>query len=269
MARAARAEAVRRLKQALEMTSFRDVIWREAIAEHLQRAESGELPSSYAAQQPGYAHGQELLRLAEDETADWRALMHFGKPEVATLTLLVLFAAVYLAGNLSLHGSLQEKFWLWAGNSAATIKQHEWWRAFTALFLHANLLHLAMNGTGLWLFGSVVEKTVGRWRFLLIFLLGGALGNLASASMARYDIAVGASGGIFSVIGAFAVAVWRLQSPIYHTLRRRLLLFLLLMVSVDLSIGWLEPRIDNVAHVGGFLAGILLAMMLFPKRNPS
>jgi rhomboid protease GluP len=166
-----------------------------------------------------------------------------------------------------LHGSLQEKFWLWAGNSAETVKDGEWWRVFTALFLHANLLHLGMNGAGLWLFGSAVEKAMGRWRFLLVFLLAGALGNLLSASVARYDVAVGASGGIFGVIGAFAVAVWRLRSPMYFALRRRLLFFLALMVTADFTIGGLEPQIDNLAHVGGFVAGILIAAVLYPRNK--
>jgi membrane associated rhomboid family serine protease len=265
LARGQRTEAIQELGQALKLTASREAIWRDAIAQHLRRAESKEIPSSCAAQDPTYAHGQELLQQAEEETAPWRMLMHLGRPERATLTLVLIFAVVYLVGNLFLHGNLQEKFWLWAGNSADTIKEGEWWRVFTALFLHANLLHLGMNGAGLWLFGSAVEKSFGRWRFLLIFLLAGALGNLASASMARYDLAVGASGGIFGVIGAYAVAVSRLRSPLYHTLRRRLLLFLALMVAVDFSIGWLEPQIDNVAHVGGFAAGIVLALIVFPR----
>jgi membrane associated rhomboid family serine protease len=260
--RGQRAEAVRQLTQALELTPPRDRLWRDAIAEHLQRAESGELPAWSAAQDPAYEPRQELLRRAEEETVAWRALMHLGRPERATLTLLLIFAVVYLVGNLFLHGSLQEKFWLWAGNSAETVKDGEWWRVFTALFLHANLLHLGMNGAGLWLFGSAVEKTMGRWRFLLVFLLAGALGNLLSASLARYDVAVGASGGIFGVIGAFAVAVWRLRSPMYFALRRRLLFFLTLMVTADFTIGGLEPQIDNLAHVGGFVAGILIAALL-------
>jgi membrane associated rhomboid family serine protease len=267
LVRGQRAEASKQLTQARELTSSRDVLWCDAIMEHLQHAESGELPASYAAQEPAYAHGQELLQRAEEETAPWRALMHLGRPEPATFMLVVSLVVVYLVGHLFLPGNLQERFLLWAGNSAETIKDREWWRVFTALFLHANLLHLGMNGAGLWLFGSAVEKTIGRWRFLLIFLLAGALGNLVSASMARYDLSVGASGGIFGVIGAYAVATWQLRSPLYHTLRRRLLLFLALMVTLDFSIGWLEPRIDDLAHVGGFVAGIMITLLLYPRRK--
>ena len=60
--------------------------------------------------------------------------------------------------------------------------------------------------------------------------------------------AIGASGGIFGVIGAFAVGVWRLRSPMYLALRKRLLFILALMVAADFTIGGLEPHVDNLAH---------------------
>jgi len=283
LARGQRGEAVRLLTRAYELTPPRNQLWREAITEQMQRAENvkaphlnplpqGERKSGsgwWAAQDPMYAHGQELLRGAEKDTAAWRALMHMGQPELVTLALLLLLAMVHLTNDVLLRGEAQDKLLLWLGNSSDTVKNGEWWRAFTALFLHANLLHLAMNGTGLWLFGSAVEKTMGRWRLLVIFLLGGALGNLASAFVAHYDVAIGASGGIFAVIGAFGVGVWRLRSPMYIGLRRRLLLILMLMVASDFTIGGLEPQVDNLAHVGGFFSGILLAVVLWPRRNPN
>jgi len=292
-------EAVRQLTRAYGLTHPRNQLWRDAIAQQLQRAEGGKtphlnplpqgerrgdggrepatqdpdfaeaekMPASWPAQDPMYVHGQELLRRAEADTAAWRALLHMGRPEVVTLALLLAFAVVYLVSDVFLRSELQEQFLMWAGNSADTVGEGEWWRLVTALFLHANLLHLFMNGAGLWIFGSAVEKTMGRWRFLVVFLLAGVLGNLLSASMAHYDVAIGASGGIFGVIGAFGVAVWRLRSPMYHALRRRLLFVLTLMVATDFTIGGLEPHVDNLAHVGGFFAGILIAMVLGPRRK--
>jgi rhomboid protease GluP len=173
---------------------------------------------------------------------------------------------VYLVDDVLFTNLWHSPLWLWAGNTTDTLEHGEWWRIVTTLFLHANSLHLAMNGLALWMFGSALEKTMGWWRFLVLFLVAGSLGNLLSAFNIRYDVAVGASGGIFGLVGAFAVAVYRLDSPMYASVRRRLLLMLALMVSVDFSIGWLEPQIDNLAHVGGFLAGLSLAAVLFPRR---
>jgi membrane associated rhomboid family serine protease len=263
-----REAAVEGLTRALELTPLKNRLWREAITQHLQRAQTEEMPTGWLAQDPAYAHGQDLLQRAEKDTAVWRALMFMGRPEPMTLVLLVILAVVYLIGDVFLSNNLQERFLLWAGNSSATVQEGEWWRVFTALFLHANWLHLTMNGAGLWIFGTAVEKTMGRWRFLVVFLMAGALGNVASAFVAHYDVAIGASGGIFGVIGAFTVAVWRLRSPMYHALRRRLLVVLALMVATDFTIGGLEPQVDNLAHVGGFVSGILIAMVLYrqPKQ---
>ena len=260
-------EAVNLLTRAGELTPPRNHLWRDAIAQQLRQAGEGKSPTRCVAQDPAYAHGQELLRRAEQDTAPWRALMSMGRPELATLVLLLILAVVFLVGDVFLPGELQDKFLLWAGNSPDTIRYHEWWRLVTALFLHANLLHLAMNGAGLWIFGSAVEKTMGRWRFLAIFLLAGVLGNLVSAFHAHYDVAIGASGGIFGVIGAFVVSVWRLRSPMYFALRRRLLLVLALMIASDFTIGGLEPQVDNLAHMGGLVAGILIASVLSPPRR--
>jgi membrane associated rhomboid family serine protease len=260
-------EAARQLARAYGLTHPRNRLWRGAITQQLRNAEEGRMPASWPAQDPMYVHGQELLQRAEQDTAAWRALMHMGRPEVVTLALLLAFAVMYLVSGVILRDELQDKFLMWAGNSADTVKNGEWWRLFTALFLHANPLHLFMNGVGLWIFGSAVEKTVGRWRFLMVFVLAGGLGNLVSAFMAHYDVAIGASGGIFGVIGAFAVAVWRLRSPMYHALRRRLLFVLALMVAIDFTIGGLEPHVDNLAHVGGFFAGIVVTLLLWPRGN--
>ena len=274
-------EALRLLTRALELTPQRDRLWRGAIAEQLKLAEAGavavvsdaggvDLPPgaaastpAYAAQSLRYAHGQEVLQMAERQAAGWRTLMHFGRPSPVTLTLLVILATVYLVDDVLFTSLWHSPLWLWAGNTTETLQRGEWWRLVTTLFLHANPLHLAMNGIALWMFGSAVEKTMGWWRFLVLFFLAGALGNLLSAFNIRYDVAVGASGGIFGLVGAFVVAVYRLDGPMYAALRRRLLLLLALMVAVDLSIGWLEPRIDNLAHAGGFIAGLALAAVLY------
>jgi len=276
LARGELKEAAQMFARAFALTHPRSRLWRDAILQQMHRVEAvGRVPSrgegsdtiTFPAQDPMYRHGQELLRRAEQDAAPWRALMYMGRPELATLVLLLIFAVVHLVNDVFLRSELQDAFLLWAGNTAGTIQNGEWWRLFTALFLHANLWHLVMNGAGLWIFGSAVEKMIGRWRFLVVFLLAGALGNLASAFQAHYDVAIGASGGIFGVIGAFAVGVWRLRSPMYLALRKRLLFILALMVATDFTIGGLEPHVDNLAHVGGFLSGILIAMVLWPRQE--
>jgi rhomboid protease GluP len=185
--------------------------------------------------------------------------MQTGPPEAMTVALLALMAAVFAVECwLPIAGDN----WLvtWAGSGPAALRLGAWWRLFTAIFIHANLLHLAMNGVGLWIFGSAVERSGGRWRLLTVFLLGGAAGNLLSAGMHQHELSVGASGGVFALLGAFGVAVGRVRLPIYTGLRRRLLVLLAVMVAADLTIGWLEPQVDNLAHLGGLVAGVVLGL---------
>jgi len=263
-ARGDRGEAVRLLTRALSLTDVRDISWRDAIQYYLDRAQRGAKPTGCAGNED-YRVALRALHAAEAQTATWRGLMHFGQPEWATVALVVVCASVFVGAQLAFGPAVEERFWLLVGNGAETVQRREWWRLVTTLFVHANWLHLVLNGTTLWMFGSAIERTMGRWRFLVIFLVAGACGNLLSAWQAHYDVAVGASAGIFGLVGAFVVAVWRLDGPIHATLRRRLLTFLALAVVSDLTIGWLEPLIDNLAHAGGFLAGLGLAAVLWPR----
>jgi membrane associated rhomboid family serine protease len=204
---------------------------------------------------------REGLQAAESLSADWRALMSWGRPAAITLALVLACAATWLADKAFFAG----KLWMWAGNEPESVREGEWWRPVSALFLHANWLHLTMNGAALWMFGSAVERTFGRWRFVVIFLLAGAAANTMSAWIGHYDVSVGASGGIFGLIAAFAVSVYRLRSPVLLAARRRLLVILGLMLTVDLTIGGLEPQVDNLAHAGGFVAGLVLALALWKR----
>jgi membrane associated rhomboid family serine protease len=205
------------------------------------------------------------LRAAEQMSAEWRALMSWGRPAAITLALVLACAVTWLVDKAHFDG----KLWMWAGNDPEAVREGEWWRPVSALFLHANWLHLTMNGAALWMFGSAVERTFGRWRFVVIFLLAGAAANTMSAWIGHYDVSVGASGGIFGLIAAFAVSVYQLRSPVLLAARRRLLLLLGLMLTADLTIGGLEPQVDNLAHAGGFVAGLALAVVLSAGRQGS
>ena len=210
----------------------------------------------------GYEADRQALAAAEAQSAAWRDLMRWGQPAPVTVALVALCAGIWLADKFVFDYALISA----AGNMPDAVREGEWWRTLTALFLHANWLHLAMNGAALWLFGAAVEKTLGRWRLLVIFLVAGGVANFLSARIAQYDVSVGASGGIFGVVAAFGVALYRLRSPLYATVRRRMLLVLAGAVLIDFTIGGLEPQIDNFAHAGGFVVGLLLAAAL-PRRR--
>jgi membrane associated rhomboid family serine protease len=198
------------------------------------------------------------LAAAEEQSATWRNLMRWGQPAPVTVALVVVCAGVWLVDKFVFDYALINA----AGNMPGAVREGEWWRPVTALFLHANWLHLTMNGSALWMFGAALEKTLGRWRLLAIFLVSGAVANFVSAEIGQYDVSVGASGGIFGLVAAFGVVLYRLRAPLYASVRRRMLMILAGAVVIDFTIGGLEPQIDNFAHAGGFAVGLLLAVVL-------
>jgi membrane associated rhomboid family serine protease len=140
----------------------------------------------------------------------------------------------------------------------------EQWRMVTAIFLHGGILHLLMNAYALWIFGPVVERELGRARFLLIFLATGLFASAASYAFASQpvdqpvQVSVGASGAIFGVVGAFVSYNYRHRELAVAAARLRgLVPFLILNVILTFSF----PLIDWRAHVGGFAAGLVAGVV--------
>jgi rhomboid protease GluP len=102
---------------------------------------------------------------------------------------------------------------------------------------------------------------------LACFLFAGSAANCVSAALGSFDVSVGASGGVFGLVGAFGVAVYRLRAPAQRGLRRQMLWLLGLMIVTDLGIGGLESQIDNLAHAGGFVFGVGLAILARPTAR--
>lgn len=130
----------------------------------------------------------------------------------------------------------------------------EWWRLFTAMFLHASLLHIAFNGYALFLFGSMVENIFGWRRFVGIYLITGFLASITTYAFGRLDIVgVGASGAIFGVFGSFVAYNLRRRNTAQGRAALRWAATLILLNTV-LAFG--ISNVDWRAHLGGLVAGI-------------
>lgn len=140
----------------------------------------------------------------------------------------------------------------------------EYWRFFTAMFLHANLLHLFFNCFALFIFGRLVEGVYGQTRFTTIYLLAGLSGGVLSYMFNRTAIAVGASGAIFGILGALA-AYFLANRDTLGEMGRRNLTGLITIAAINLAIGLLIPNIDNWAHLGGLAGGFVLGLALAPR----
>lgn len=151
----------------------------------------------------------------------------------------------------------------WGGNAAVLAHDGQWWRMLTATFLHGNFLHLAMNMVVLLMLGSKLEWFLGPRNFLLVYFGAGLLGSAASLHFAaQATVSVGASGAVFGVAGALLVIVLRNHEHLPAEIRQSLMADAGFMVGFSLLRGFRAENIDNAAHVGGLIGGLLLAACL-------
>ncbi len=146
------------------------------------------------------------------------------------------------------------------GPKIITCKQ--WWRLIVPMFLHVGVIHLLLNvGTQLAM-GWSLEKKYGFWRIAPIYLLSGVFGNILSTIFLPQSISCGASSSIFGFVGVLFVDLLQNWKVIRNPVRN--LISLTATTIISLLCGLL-PFIDNFAHVGGFVEGLIAALIFLPN----
>jgi membrane associated rhomboid family serine protease len=143
------------------------------------------------------------------------------------------------------------------------ILQGQYWRFITPIFLHVNVLHIGLNMLNLVVLGVFLERLFGHLRFLLIYLITGIIAVVASFYFAPQEISVGASGAIFGLVGAYSVFVL-VHRQAFPRGGIPALFWLLVIIALNLSIGFFVSNVDNYAHLGGLLSGCLLGWIFTP-----
>ena len=181
-----------------------------------------------------------------------------------TYALMAVNALIFLVGFLSPPLEL-ELFLAGALIPRLVVGDGEVYRLLSAMFLHGSLGHVFFNVYAMYIFGRSVEPIFGRVRYLLVYLLGGLSGSVASLSLGGLEGAsVGASGAVFAIFAAYG---WHLYQHrrLYPNVKARLQ-HMLFLVAVNLAIGFFPgSRIDNWGHIGGMLSGLLLAWRIGPR----
>ncbi len=177
-----------------------------------------------------------------------------------TLVLIALNVAVALAtaisaitvgvSPLSSFSSPVQRAFL---SAPILVDDGQWWRVVTSAFTHAGLLHLGLNMLALLLFGSELERQLGKARYLTVYLVS-ALGGAASLQLlgAYAGGVVGASGAIYGLLGAFGVVLVKHKQDLRG---------LLTLLGINLVISFL-PGVSLLGHLGGLVAGAVTAAVL-------
>lgn len=142
------------------------------------------------------------------------------------------------------------------------IQNHEWYRLISHFFLHFGFSHLANNMMSLLILGYSVELSMGKVRYIILYFMSGILAGITSILYNVYigqeSISCGASGAIYGLMGALLVLLivgnrrrWSSAVPRY-----------LVYIGLSLYSGMQDTSIDNAAHIGGFVAGVVICFIM-------
>jgi len=175
---------------------------------------------------------------------------------------VVVFVAMLFSGAGLWHSQNGVQL-AWGANFGPATQDGEWWRLGSALFLHFGLLHVALNMFALWDAGQWVERMYGYFRFAMIYFAAGLAGNLLSLVVhAGHAVSGGASGAIFGLYGALLSYLWLERSRLQPGEFRWLFWAAIGFSIATIIFGLLVPGIDNAAHIGGLIAGLLTGVLL-------
>lgn len=183
---------------------------------------------------------------------------------VITVALIIINVIVFVC--LEAAGSTEDSFYMLQNGAASgqlIFLEKQYYRVFTSMFLHFGFYHLLNNMFMLAVIGASLENTIGRFSFLITYLISGVAGNVCSAayylSIGDTVISAGASGAIFGLLGALMVVIIKDRKGEGKGVAVRMLVLAVLLIFGNISM----EGIDYIAHAGGLVAGVLLGLLLY------
>jgi rhomboid protease GluP len=201
-------------------------------------------------------------------------------------TNCAVFVAMVLRGISPVNPTVEQLMHWGANNAGNVLIYGEWWRIVTAMFLHVGLLHLGLNMWCLWNLALLAEPLMGSFGLIAAYILTGAAGNLLSTLInwiwplhyggsIVFPAGAGASGAVFGIAGVLIVLLKSSRLPIPPQELKRLRKSVIYFAVINLVFGFMISggnaflhsglNIDNMAHLGGFSSGLLLAMPMVPR----
>ena len=192
----------------------------------------------------------------------------------ATYTLVGINCAVYLlmvVKGVSPSNPTVGDLVHWGANFGGYVLAGQWWRLLTAAFVHVGVLHLATNMWCLWNLGLLGEPLLGPAGVVTVYALTGIAGNLLSTAVHPQVVGAGASGAVFGLAGVLILLLKAKLLPVapeeIRRLRKSVIYFALLNFVIGGTTMFLKTsiQIDNMAHLGGFLCGLIMGGPLVPR----
>ncbi len=185
---------------------------------------------------------------------------------IVTLTIVGLNVLVYVAMGLSgaswTDPSITHAI-RWGADFGPLTLNGQWWRLFTSTFVHFGIVHIGFNMWCLWDLGRWLEFLMGRKAFIVTYVVSGIAASMVSLAWDPWRVSAGASGAIFGVAGAFVSYLYLKKTPIDRSVVQKKLRSLGIFIAYNLFYG-LRSGVDNSAHLGGLVAGVILGAV-FPS----
>ena len=190
-----------------------------------------------------------------------------GWPPVTT-ALVAINAAVFVAmvlTGVSITEPTTAQLLKWGADFGPQSLGSQPWRLLTSNYVHIGIIHIALNMWCLWNLGLLAEHIFDRWTYVLAYTACGLAGSVASLWWHPMAMGAGASGAIFGLAGALIAALYLGRLPIPKAAMRGTLNSLVAFAGYNLFFGAVGARIDNSAHIGGLVAGLVVGAALARK----
>lgn len=180
------------------------------------------------------------------------------KYPLITYILIAMNVIIYLFSILfGSYDQVLDQFCIFA----PLIRSGQYYRLLTGVFLHANILHLGFNCYALYVIGTQLESYLGRVKYIIIYLFSALTGALFSMLFGGDSASIGASGAIFGLMGSIVYFGYHYRVFLGNVVKSQIIPLIL----VNLLIGFMSSGIDNAAHIGGLIGGMLITMALGVK----
>ena len=246
----------------------------ELCPECTEAMEAGLDPALARSTQPipiGFtALGQPVYIATDPDTIESASSIPARFPATRALILInvCMYAVCVVLGLLDMLKLVDmQKLVEWGVEWGPATLAGQWWRIFTSMFLHSGLIHLLVNMWWFRVVGKMTEQIFSTWTFLSLYFLTGLAGQLLSLSVHPEIHSVGASGAVFGITGVAIAALWlgRLRPSMLALAWR--IWPLMIFTGLSLFSGATNRRVDNAAHVGGLVSGLLLGILLSGRSD--